>query len=367
MFRNVGVYRDNSDTVRYHLDHFATLTPNEWAVYDDLGHYLNSGHPRNIAFIHLPYPFTPDTQRKLDAVCEFSDLVFVIGSELHDITLEFILKNDRANIVYYLCGFIEQKLLHATVQQYFDWFETSRYFYKDYLPELLDRINYTDPKESKFDILLGRKKLHRDIVYRYVTENLQEETRILTYFNEHQGDFSSGRNQWIWEDRGMHFINDPKWTVDFVKYYGHAMSISQVIPIDIYNQTAYSIVAETNFDNRYSFYTEKTAKPIIARRLFIMFAGQHYLRNLRQLGFKTFDGVIDESYDTIEDNIQRWAAACNQISILCKQDQLTVLQKIKPIVDHNFNIMMTTGWHSNFVNGMESRIASLLNSYPLVS
>jgi hypothetical protein len=365
MFRNVGIFRDNSDTVRYHLDHFKTLTPNDWAVYDDLGHYLNSGHPQNIAFIHLPYPFTPDTQSKLDAVCAFSDLVFVIGSELHASTLEFILKNDRTNIAYYLCGFVEQKLEHATVNQYFDWFETSRYFYKDYLPELLERIDYTTSKEAQFDILLGRKKLHRDLIYTYVKENLRVEDRVLTYFNEHQVDFATGNDQWIWEDRGMHFINDPKWTV--VKYYGHAMSISQVIPIDIYNRTAYSIIAETNFDNRYSFYTEKTAKPIIAKRLFIMFAGQYYLRNLRALGFKTFDGIIDESYDSIENNTQRWEMACKQISLLCQLNQEEILQKIKPIVDHNFNIMMTLGWHSDFINSVESKIDYFLNSSTLAA
>jgi hypothetical protein len=361
MFRNVGVYRDNSDTVRYHLDHFKTLTPNEWAVYDDLGHYLNSGHPQNIAFIHLPYPFKSDTQAKLDSVCAISDLVFVIGSELHASTLEFILKNDRAGIVYCICGFIEQKLEHAQVHQYFDWFETSRYFYRDYLPELLGRVNYTQAKENHFDILLGRKKPHRDAVYKFVKENLRVENRVLTYFNEHQIDFATGQEQWIWEDRGMQFINDPKWTVDFVKYYGHAMSISQVIPIGIYNQTAYSVVAETNYDNRYSFYTEKTAKPIIARRLFVMFAGQHYLRNLRALGFQTFGSIIDESYDLIADNNQRWAAACRQIEWLCKQDQNAILQQLRPIVEHNFNVMMSTKWHTDFVDAMEVKIEELLS------
>lgn len=158
----------------------------------------------------------------------------------------------------------------------------------------------------------------------------------------------------------MQFINDPKWTVDFVKYYGHSMSISQVIPIDIYNRTAYTVVAETNYDNQYSFYTEKTAKPIIARRLFIMFAGQHYLRNLRNMGFQTFGSVIDESYDSIEDNQQRWTAACEQINWLCNQDQATILQKIRPIVEHNFTVMMSTNWHLKFVEGIEVRVGKLL-------
>jgi hypothetical protein len=83
------------------------------------------------------------------------------------------------------------------------------------------------------------------------------------------------------------------------------MSLSQVIPLSIYNQTAYSVVAETNYDNNYIFNTEKIVKPILARRLFLVVSGQHYLRNLRSLGFKTFDGIIDETYDTIADFEQR--------------------------------------------------------------
>jgi hypothetical protein len=72
-----------------------------------------------------------------------------------------------------------------------------------------------------------------------------------------------------------------------VCYNGIEIALSRVIPIDVFNQTAYSIVAETNTDNTLSFYTEKTAKPMIARRLFVAFTGYRFLENLRSSGFKT--------------------------------------------------------------------------------
>ena len=50
-----------------------------------------------------------------------------------------------------------------------------------------------------------------------------------------------------------------------MKYLGKLVSLSQIIPVDIYNSTAYSVVCETNYDNHYSFYTEKIVKPIIAK------------------------------------------------------------------------------------------------------
>lgn len=356
-FRNIGVYRD-SETIRYHLDHFEIHTPNEWAVYSDLGHFLNSGHPVNIGFVHLPYPFNEEAQTKLDCLRNFCDHVFVVGSELHDITAEFIRSNDYSNVTYFVCGVLNFKLEHASVSMYLDWFETSRHFYRDYLPEILSRIEHT-PNPS-FDILLGRKKLHRDFVYNFTNTNLLNEDRVLTYFNDRNTNFSGDAGLWSWEQPGLKFINTPNWTVDMVDYYGHRMSLSQVIPIGIYNQTGYSVVAETNFSNEYSFYTEKTAKPIIARRLFVMFGGQYYLRNLRELGFKTFDGVIDETYDTIPNNLERWQLACNQMQWLTKQDPYEINAKIKPLVDHNFNVMMTRGWLTDYVRELESQVDNVL-------
>ena len=97
--------------------------------------------------------------------------------------------------------------------------------------------------------------------------------------------------------------------------------MSRVIPISVFNQTAYSIVAETDFDNTLSMFTEKIAKPMIARRLFVVFSGYQYLHNLRKQGYRTFDGIIDEGYDQIRDDQTRLNAAFEQVLWLCEQDQ----------------------------------------------
>ena len=360
-FRNIGIYRD-SETVRYHLGHFKNHTPNEWAIYDDLGHFFNSGHPINIGSIHLPYPFDSEqTQTKLDKLREFCDHVFVVGSELHDITATFIKNNDYQNVSYHICGELNFDLANAKVGYFMDWFETSRFFYRDYLPEIMQRFT-TNPHDRKFDILLGRKKLHRDYVYDYVSNSIGPGQYIMSYFNDTNTNFSGGDSKWLWEQSGLKFDKPPEWTVESVNYYGHRMSLSQVIPLNIYNQTCYTIIAETNFSDEYSFYTEKTAKPIIAKRPFIMFAGRHYMRNLRKLGFKTFDGIINESYDEISDSLFRWGAAAEQIKWLTMQDPSMILEKAKPIVEHNFNVMMSKGWLNDYINDLESIIDKIVTS-----
>jgi hypothetical protein len=126
------------------------------------------------------------------------------------------------------------------------------------------------------------------------------------------------------------------------------MSLSQVMPLNIYNQTAYSLVCETNCDNDCVFFTEKTVKPILARRLFVMVANRYSLAMLRDLGFQTFNTIIDESYDEIEHYPTRQYAALEQLKWLCKQPQEQILAQCRDIVDHNYNVMMGRDWYREF-------------------
>ena len=140
------------------------------------------------------------------------------------------------------------------------------------------------------------------------------------------------------------FNKNIKHSAEQVQYQGQTLALSVIVPIQLYNQTAYSIIAETHADNRYSFFTEKTFKPILAQRLFIVFSGWKYLENLRSLGFRTFNNVIDESYDQIYNDQDRWAAAFEQVKQLCNMDQLEVMEKISEQVQHNYNLVMDTKW-----------------------
>ena len=91
-----------------------------------------------------------------------------------------------------------------------------------------------------------------------------------------------------------------------------------------------------------------------------MFAGRGYLANLRKLGFKTFHGIIDESYDDEFDAIKRWDRAWEQMCWLADQPQEQVLEQIRPIVEHNFTVMMQTNWASNFRQELEQDIVRII-------
>ena len=64
-----------------------------------------------------------------------------------------------------------------------------------------------------------------------------------------------------------------------------------------YNDTACSIVSETNANDYEVFMTEKIWKPIIAQQFFIVHGNYLYLQKLREMGFKTFNNYFEEAYD----------------------------------------------------------------------
>ena len=59
-----------------------------------------------------------------------------------------------------------------------------------------------------------------------------------------------------------------------------------------------NIVTETMIDSGPIHITEKTDKCFSAGQPFILVSGPHYLKKLKELGFKTFDKWWDESYDS---------------------------------------------------------------------
>lgn len=79
----------------------------------------------------------------------------------------------------------------------------------------------------------------------------------------------------------------------------------------VYSHSNVHIVLETHFDADQSggtFVTEKTYKPIKYGQPFVIVGPAGTLAQLRADGYRTFDTVIDNRYDAIVDNTQRWFA-----------------------------------------------------------
>jgi hypothetical protein len=94
-----------------------------------------------------------------------------------------------------------------------------------------------------------------------------------------------------------------------------------------YVDTYFSVVTETVFDYPYSFRTEKIWKPIAMGHPWIAVANEGYYRDMHNLGFRTFDSVIDESFDLIPNSQDRIERIAQVVDDLCGQDLVSFLKE----------------------------------------
>lgn len=90
-----------------------------------------------------------------------------------------------------------------------------------------------------------------------------------------------------------------------------------IVNPNAYIDTYFSVVTETIFDYPHTFRTEKIWKPMIMEHPFVVAANPGFYRDLKQAGFKTFDSLIDESFDTIDDPQQRINRIVDTVQHIC--------------------------------------------------
>ena len=95
------------------------------------------------------------------------------------------------------------------------------------------------------------------------------------------------------------------------------------------------MVTETVFNYPYSFRTEKIWKPIAIGHPWIAVDNQGYYRDLHNLGFQTFGHVIDESFDSMENNQDRLERIAQVIEDLCRQDLASFLRECYNVCKYN--------------------------------
>lgn len=229
---------------------------------------------------------------------------------------------------------------------YFFWSTVDLYHRR---PKLLDLLTPGQPHQG-FDVLLGRKKKHRDLVYSMI----DHDNNLVTYFSQGDPDNIACSNQFIWPESVLPRPTNPVTdTTDEIQVDGVIASLSQVIPTEIYNQTVYSLVCESQCDNGFSFFTEKIIKPMLARRIFLVVSGQHYLKNLRRLGFKTFEDIFDESYDEILRMEDRIKTVVNLVNYINQQNAQDLYNQAQTILDHNYDLVMNTDWQNTMCKAIK--------------
>ena len=126
------------------------------------------------------------------------------------------------------------------------------------------------------------------------------------------------------------------------------------VPWHIYQCSWYSIVCEdSDTGNNLNFLTEKVAKCLFAKRIFIMFNSAGLLKNLRKLGFRTFHGdIINESYDDEPNDQKRFTMAWHEIRKLYHTEARNIYPEFREVLEHNHQLIQS--WTSDEFNNIKN-------------
>lgn len=292
---------------------------------------------------------------------EHSNLVFVVETELHQWCMLDKPFYQLDNVYWLLPGTVKNREQFVISWQAHIYKIAQLYSHTELQAELKN-LPVLEPKPLAFDALLGRPKPHRRFVHDKIVQSNLEKNSITTIIEPNksyaQDKPISTNPNFVWEPGCVPVAGQPHWHLfHSVTYHGVETSFYSIIPVSVYRQTAYSVLSETTWQNEILMVTEKVAKVALGQRIFVAFGGQGFLAYLRSIGFETFGSVLDESYDDIADNQERWQAAWNQLIWLSSQDQAYILKKLQPVLEHNYNHAMNReGFLSDTVNHVQRLI-----------
>lgn len=111
---------------------------------------------------------------------------------------------------------------------------------------------------------------------------------------------------------------------------------------DHYHRFNIELVCETYTYGNTFFPTEKTIRPMVGNKPFIVYGPRNFLNNLQQHeNFQTFNSLWDESYDQLEGE-PRWMAITklvNDLLSLPANDWQQIIQAANSITQHNRKIL----------------------------
>lgn len=165
-----------------------------------------------------------------------------------------------------------------------------------------------------FTLYFRRPKPFRKYLYNILSNN-----DILKY-----GDWTHNKSLQTWN----------------IKYWHESYSF---IP-DSFNNTLLDIVCETyNHDNEKYFFTEKTWRPILWGKPFLIAGVAGINKELKSMGFELYDEIIDYSFDNETDVNKRMEMIALQIATLCKSNfDLNKIYRnlLYPKINYNRKLMM---------------------------
>lgn len=194
-----------------------------------------------------------------------------------------------------------------------------------------------------FGMFIGRSNMHRLLLSSQILKHHSIQTfhydRNIEFHRRNLGLDSLVENYPEYIDDAVSLIKASPITFTNVSY---PLLMDQHCNIQSYYSNFFvEICCETYFSGNTFFPTEKTWRAIATGTPFIIQGPQNYLKNLKKLGFQTFESWWDEGYS---EDPASWQPVeiIKVINELCQWDKHKtdkVYNEMKPVLEHNKNIL----------------------------
>ena len=102
------------------------------------------------------------------------------------------------------------------------------------------------------------------------------------------------------------------------------------VDLNVANRCWYHLISESDYGLNSFTPTEKTFKTLLSGQPFVIVGTKHFLKNLKELGFRTYNDLWDESYDDCDDidRLQKIVKLCQELEYFDWQSARLKLQEI---------------------------------------
>ena len=116
-----------------------------------------------------------------------------------------------------------------------------------------------------------------------------------------------------------------------------------------YTQILIDIVSESYVQGRTFYVTEKTLRPMLLKKPFIVMGPKCFLIHLRQMGFRTFGDFWNEDYNGYEPGLryQRILELIDDLAKRSHSELVDMYKSMQDVLDHNYNMLVQTRFQTD--------------------
>jgi hypothetical protein len=203
----------------------------------------------------------------------------------------------------------------------------------------------SDLKKYKISCLNGIPREHRKLVYLKLQEKDYFSDMIFTF--GHRPGLHQNFDKWSLTDQEHAAFKRLPQHVEFLPSDRDGIDVTVDHPA--FQETYVNLVTETTVRADTPMLSEKTFKPIATGQLFVLIASPGAIQFLRDIGFDTFDDIIDHSYDQILDIRTRIEQTLVQIDRLAYMDLASICDTIKLRLIKNSEYLRSSAFRDQFI------------------